>query len=369
VSVDVVGAGVIGLAVAWRLARDGVPVTVHDDAPGSGPSRVAAGMLAPVTEASFGEGTLAELMLAARARWPEFAASLRTDTGLELGYRDEGTLLVGADAGDLAEIERIGRFYAASGLAATPLTARECREREPLLAPRIRGGLFVPGDHQVDPRRLHAALLAAVTARGVVIQPRRVPALRDLDGDTVVLAAGCGSAALAGLPVRPVRGQVLRLREPSGATPGFHHVVRAMVTGRSVYLVPRRDGEVVVGATSDERAEPRPTAGDAWTLLDNAVRLVPELAEYVVAEHTVGHRPGTPDNAPLLGRLDDRLIVATGHYRHGILLAPITADVVSALVTGAAPPVPLHHFDPGRFGDAHHPQRPVAPDRRGDNGC
>jgi glycine oxidase len=342
---------VIGLACAWRLARAGARVTVYDDAPGSGPSRVAAGMLAPVTEAWFGEDELVALMRAGYDRWPGFAAELTAATGYDLGYRDEGTLLVGADADDLAAIERLGGFYTRCGLTVTRLSGRECREREPLLAPGVRGGLLAP-DHQVDPRRVHAALLAAL---GVPIQPRRLgsPAeLAALDADVVVLAAGCGSAGLAGLPVRPVKGELLRLRDPAGTAPGFDHVIRGLVAGREVYVVPRRDGEVVIGATSDERGDLVPTAGAAYRLLDSALRLLPHLSEYAVAEHGVGLRPTTPDNLPLLGRHRD-VIVATGHYRHGVLLAPITADVVTALVAGTAPPVPIERLDPGRFAGAH----------------
>ena len=350
--VAVVGAGVIGLSAAWRLARSGVAVTVYDDAPGSGPSRVAAGMLAPVTEAWFGEEPLIALMLAGHARWPGFAAELTGETGHDLGYRDEGTLLVGADADDLVAIERLGGFYAAWGLSVTALSGRACREREPLLFPGVRGGLLTP-DHQVDPRRVHAALMAALTGLRVPIEARRIQTLTELDADVVVVAAGCGSAALAGLPVRPVKGQLLRLRAPDGAPPGFDHVVRGLVAGREVYVVPRRDGEVVVGATTDERRDLVPTAGAAYELLESALRLLPHLAEYAVTEHDVGLRPATPDNVPLVGRLPEDVVVASGHYRHGILLAPVTADVVTALVTGGPSPVPVERLDPGRFADAH----------------
>jgi glycine oxidase len=351
-SVGIVGAGIIGLSAAWRLAQAGVPVSVYDNAPGSGASWVAAGMLAPVTEAIFGEHPLTRFMLAANARWPAFVADLADSTGHDVGYGTEGTLVVGAGADDAAAVDRIGRFYLDSGLDATRLTATRCRQRVPMLSPRVHSGWLVPGDHQVDPRRVHAALLAALAALGVPVRPMRVAALADLGEDTVVLAAGCHSAALADLPVRPVKGQLLRLREPDGRGAPFGHVVRAVVRGREVYAVPRPDGEVVVGATSDERTDARPTAVAAWTLLDTALALIPDLAEYTVEEHCVGHRPATPDNAPLLGRLDERLIVATGHYRHGILLAPITAEIVSALVAGAPPPVPIELFDPGRFRDA-----------------
>jgi len=339
--VTVVGGGVIGLAIAWRCAQRGMRVTVHDDRrPGASP--VAAGMLAPVSEAYFGEADLTGLLMASAAQWAGFAAELG-----DVGYRTEGTLVVALTADDRAEAARLWDYQESLGLPVTRLAATELREREPGLQPRVRGGALT-GDQQADPRRLLAALRAAAEAAGVQAVAAPVSDLSDLDG-VVVVAAGCGSAALTGLPVRPVKGELLRLRAPAGV-PGFRHVIRGWADGRKVYLVPRTDGEVVVGATEQERTDSVPTAGGALELLRAATDLVPELTEYELAEVCVGHRPGTPDNAPILGALRDGVVVATGHYRHGILLTPVTADAIAELVATGKPSELIAPFTPARFG-------------------
>lgn len=359
----VVGAGVIGAAVAWRLARQGAPVTVYEDAPGATP--VAAGLIAPVSEAYFGESTLTGLLMASAARWDGFAEALSADCAAadadpDLGYRTDGTLLTALTNDDYAEARRLWRYQEELGLPVTQLRGDALRAREPVLHPRVRGGAAVASDRQVDPRRLLPALRAAASAAGARFVTRRVGTLRELAAEpevaTVVVAAGCGAAALTGLPVRPVKGELLRLRAP-GDTPGFRHVVRGYADGRRVYVVPRADGEVVVGATEQERTDDVPTAGGVLELLRAACDLVPELTEYGLTEVTVGHRPGTPDNAPLLGLLPPavvgfdtpRVVVATGHYRHGVLAAPVTADAVSTVVTTGACPEWLAPFDPARF--------------------
>ncbi|MGH3715769.1 MAG: glycine oxidase ThiO [Micromonosporaceae bacterium] len=368
--VAVVGGGVIGLGVAWRCAQRGLRVTVVAPEgpaaasgaaalPGSAPeaeavvpggaSAVAAGMLAPVTEAHFGELPLLRLALESARRWPEFAAELAAASDTDLGYRTDGTLLVAYTDDDLREVERLHRFYRSLGLPAEAVTGRECRARMPLLAPRIRGGMYAAGDHQVDPRRLTAALRRAATRAGVTFDRRRVDDLAELEAGQIVLAAGAESARLADLPVRPVKGQILRLR--TGAAAGFALTVRALSTSRSVYLVPRADGEVVVGATVEERGDRTVTAGGVQELLRAAIDVVPEVSEYQLVETAAGLRPGTPDNAPLLGRLDDRVVAATGHYRQGILLAPVTADTILTVVIGGTPdeiaPFHPHRFAPG----------------------
>lgn len=345
-SVAVVGGGVIGLAVAWRCAQAGQRVRLYDPQPGGGASQVAAGMLAPVSEAYFGESALTGLLVAAARRWPEFAAELRGHG--DVGFRDEGTLVVALTADDRAEAERLWAYQASLGLPVIPLSAAKLREREPALHPRVCAGALAATDYQVDPRRLIAALRSAAIAAGVEIVPETVADLAELAPAKVVVAAGCGSRELTGLPVRPVKGQLLRLRAPAGV-PGFGHVIRGWADGRRVYLVPRADGEVVVGATEDERTDAVPTAGAALDLLRAAVDLVPELAEYELVEVSVGHRPGTPDNAPLLGPLAPDLVAATGHYRHGILLTPVTADAVTQLVVSGGTPSLISEFVPTRF--------------------
>jgi glycine oxidase len=352
----VVGAGSIGLAVAWRAAQAGAEVVVHDPDPGSGASRVAAGMIAPVTEAHYGEEALAPFMAESADVWPEFARELEAASGVEVGFRDVPTLLVGLEDGDRAEIDRQAELYRCTAREVEVLTARAARKVEPLLSHRVRGGVLAPEDRAVDPRAVHAALLVAVEGAGVELRRERVSDLDALDADQVVLAAGCGSARFESgvgsqwnLPVRPVRGAVLRLRA-IGEQPTPRTTVRGFVKGHAVYIVTRENGEVVVGATSDERGFDRltGTSGAVHDLLRWSIELVPEIAEYHLDEVSVGFRPGTPDNLPLIGRLDERTIAATGHYRNGIALIPATATSVAALLLGegAGPP---KAFDPLRF--------------------
>ncbi|WLS47628.1 glycine oxidase ThiO [Micromonospora profundi] len=356
--VAVIGAGPIGLAIAWRCAVRGLRVALHDPAPGSGASAVAAGMLAPVSEAYFGERQLTDLLVASAARWPAFAAELTEATGADLGYRTDGTLLVGLTGDDLAEARRLWAYQQGLGLPVTALRSTELRHHEPALAPRVRGGALAPTDHQVDPRMLVPALRTAAQRAGVALVPRAVDSLSDVDADLIVVAAGCGSAALTGLPVRPVKGQILRLRAPGGVAPGFRHVIRGYADGEPVYLVPRTDGEVVLGATVEERSDTGVTAGAVQRLLRAGVDLLPELAEYDLVEAVAGLRPGTPDNAPILGPLPGRpdVLAATGHHRHGIVLTPITADLIADLVVTGVPDPLLAPFGADRFD---------TPDRRG----
>ncbi|KUJ46369.1 glycine oxidase ThiO [Micromonospora maris] len=341
--VTVVGAGPIGLAIAWRCAARGLRVVVHDPAPGSGASHVAAGMLAPVAEAYFGEHELTGLLTESARRWPGFAAELTEATGVDIGYRTEGTLMVGLTADDLAEARRLWSYQQGLGLPVSLLRPSQLRAREPALAPRVRGGALAATDHQVDPRRLVPALRLAAARAGAVLVTEPVRQLSEPSGGVTVVAAGCGAAALTGLPVRPVKGQVLRLRTPDGGPPGFRHVIRGYADGEHVYLVPRECGEVVVGATVEERTDVAVSAGAVLRLLRAAVDLMPELAEYDLVETIAGLRPGTPDNAPILGPLPGRpdVLAATGHHRHGIVLTPVTADLITGLITGEGTDDPL----------------------------
>ncbi|MDG6102503.1 glycine oxidase ThiO [Dactylosporangium aurantiacum] len=341
--VGIVGGGVIGLSVAWELLRRGAQVTVYDADPGRSAGRVAAGMLAPTAEAGFGEEALQELMLESMRRWPAFAAGLAAATGMPLGYRTDGTLLVALTDDDLAEVRRLVDYYRRAGTPIEPLTGRRLRELEPLLSPRVRGGALAAGDHQVDPR----LLLAALRSLPVRHEARDVTDLSSLRDDVIIVANGCGLAAVAGLPVRPVKGQLLRLRGPE---PLLTHVVRGVALGRHVYLVPRADGELVVGASEEERgADTTVTAGGVLDLLRPAADLLPGVAELALAETLAGLRPGTPDNAPVLGHLHGNVYVAGGHYRNGVLLAPVTAHAVADLVTRGSTDVDVSGYGVSRF--------------------
>lgn len=367
-----VGGGVIGLVTAWRAAQRGMRVTVVDPAPGGGAAQVAAGMLAAVTELHYGEETLLSLNLASARRYPDFAAELTEASGRPLDYRTCGTLAVALDADDRAHLRELHALQQRCGLEAQWLSGRECRRLEPMLAPGVRGGLRVDGDHQIDPRLLAAALVTAAERAGVEFRRERVRALTvvndratgveladgdALAADAVVLAAGSESADLAGLPpevvppVRPVKGQVLRLRVPPEYGPFLSRTVRAVVRGSQVYLVPRVGGELVLGATSEEMGrDTTVTAGGVYELLRDAHELVPGITELPLVETRAGLRPGSPDNAPLLGPTGlPGLHLATGHYRNGVLLTPVTGDAVAeALATGELPES-ARPFSPRRF--------------------
>ncbi len=371
--VVVVGGGLIGLSCAWRLAQSGLRVTVCDPTPGRRTSSVAAGMLAPVTEVEYGEEDLLALNLASAAAWPGFAAELENASGLPVGLHASGTLSVAYDVDDVAVLARLASYQRRLGLEVEELTGREARKREPMLAVGVAGGLWVPGDHSVDNRKAVAALLAAVRKTGVELVERtvaevvvtggRATGVRLDDGGeiaagTVVVAAGPWSAQVGGVPaelvppLRPVKGEIVRLRVPEAYRPVLSHTVRATARGFSVYLVPRPDGELVVGATSTELGfDTRVLAGGVYRLLRDARTVLPVTDELEVTETVAGLRPATPDNAPVLGPSGlDGLVWATGHYRNGVLLTPVTADVVTTLVTTGAVPGIAEPFAAGRFG-------------------
>lgn len=353
--VAVIGAGVVGLGVAWRAAARGMRVVVLERAPeGQAPgaaSPVAAGMLAPVSEADVGERPLLELGLRAAAAWPAFSAAL----GDDVGYRTCGTLLLARGADEAAALEREQALRESLGLRAERLLPSAARRLEPALAPHLRAALHVADDHAADPRLLHAALRAAARDAGVEIRAGadverislddgRASGVVLADGTTVaagqvVVAAGSWSGAALGLPeparvpVRPVKGQLLRLRDPDG--PGLLDRVLRFEGG---YVVPRGDGRYIVGATMEERGfDPTVTAGGIYELLRDTIDLVPGIDELVIEETVVGFRPGVPDNVPILGRSPhvEGLVWATGHHRNGILLASITGDLVADILAGA----------------------------------
>lgn len=368
----VIGGGIIGLVTAWRAAQRGFDTALVDPEPGGGAAQVAAGMLAAVTELHYGEETLLGLNLASARRYPDFAAELTEATGQDLGYRRCGTLAVALDADDRAHLRELHALQSRSGLDSEWLTGRECRRLEPMLAPGVRGGLRIDGDHQIDPRRLAAALVTACERAGVRVHrawAERLTVVRDraagvvttdgteLGAGQVVLAGGSLSGRLAGVPddvlppVRPVKGQVLRLTVPRRFAPFLNRTVRAVVRGSHLYLVPRENGELVVGATSEELGwDTTVTAGGVYELLRDAHELVPGITELPLTETRAGLRPGSPDNAPLLGPTAlDGLSLATGHFRNGVLLTPVTGDAMAHVLATGELPEEARPFSPRRF--------------------
>jgi glycine oxidase len=370
VDLAVIGAGAIGLAVAWRAAQRGLRVVVLERGQaGHGTSHLAAGMLAPVSEAIASEQPLLELGLRSARAYPDFARELAAAAGMvDVGYAPSGTLLVARDADEAAALERELELRLRYRLGVERLRPSDARRLEPGLAPTLRLALDVPEDHAIDPRRLTAALAAAltnaggelrehVTATGVRLSGRRVSGVLLADGDAVqadqvVLAAGPWAGDLDGIPawarvsVRPIKGQILRLHDPAG--PGL--LGRVIRMGSS-YIVPRGDGRYVIGATYEERGfDITVTAGAAFELLRDASELVPGVSELVIDELSAGLRPATPDNLPVIGRSAvPGLHWAAGHRRGGILLAPVTADLVCAQVLDEEPDPLGEAFAPARF--------------------
>jgi glycine oxidase len=385
--VVVLGGGVIGLSVAWRARERGMSVTVLErDTLGAGTSHVAAGMLAPVAEVEFGQAgrRVLELGLRSAEMWPAFAADVQDASGAPVGLMRTGTLLLARDDDEARELERQIAFRESLGLHAERLRPSEAREREPALAPTVRLALEAPDDHSVDPRLLLAALRAACESGGVELREHcrvlniesdaaatRVTGVRFvseepadaagageqvLPAGQVVVAAGAWVEQIGGLPadarvpVRPVKGQLLRLRDPAG--PGL---LGRVVRFEGGYLVPRADGRYVLGATMEERGfDLHPTVGGIYELLRDAHELVPGVSELEIEELCVGLRPGTPDNAPAIGPGSlEGLMWAAGHHRNGILLAPLTAELVAGALAGSEPPDPLLlACAPDRFGRA-----------------
>jgi glycine oxidase len=371
-----VGGGIVGLCCAWRAARRGARVVVLDAArPPAGATRVAAGMLAPVGELSFGEPQLLELTLAAASLYPDFVAELETASGMASGYVRQGALHVALDRDEAAQLRRVHDLQRSLGLEAVWLSPRRCRELEPGLTPSFSGGVHAPGEASVDPRAMAAALLAALAAEGAEVRAGvevvagifegpgglgaggdsttaeggtrlrgvRTAAGEELLAEATVLCAGAWSGRAEWLPkpvrppVRPVKGQVLELRSRDGAAP-----CSRILASERVYLVPRPDGRLIAGATTEEQGfDTTVLAGGVHELLREAYRLLPEVAEMELVEAAAGLRPGTPDNLPLVGPgAIDGLLLATGHYRNGILLAPLAAETIADLLATDSSPDP-----------------------------
>ncbi|HEX5140667.1 MAG TPA: glycine oxidase ThiO [Dehalococcoidia bacterium] len=362
--VAIIGGGVIGLACAYELLKQGKRVLILErDRAGSGAGNVAAGMLAPIAEADTEEQAFIDLALESCALYPEWVRDIERDSGETCGYRDEGSLMIALHRDHEVEFERLAAIQHRMGLEARHISREQALEAEPYLSPRVVSGLLVPNDRQVNPRRLTHALAAAVRALGgeifegeaasPILEGRRATgastATFEVHSEAIVVAAGAWSAeawpAQAGvLPIRPVKGQILRLH----GEPVIDHIVRTP----DVYLVPRADGELVVGATMEEQGfDDRVTTWAVMDLLREAWRLVPGVAELEMKEASVGFRPALRDNLPAIGRTSvDGLFVATGHYRHGIVLSPITARLLAGVIEGTGS-VPAE-FDPLRLAAA-----------------
>ncbi len=364
----VVGGGAIGLCCAWRIAQRGARVVVLDRAePPAGATRVAAGMLAPIGELAFGEPELLRMTLAAADCYPVFVAELEAASGMSTGYDRRGALHIALDRDEAAELRRVHDLQRSLGLGAEWLPPRRCRELEPGLTPSFNGGVHAPEEAAIDPRAMTAALLAALDAQGVEVRGGVEVTEALLDGDriegvrtgsgeelraqSVVLACGAWSGVATWLPerarppVRPVKGQILELRAPDGEPP-----CQRIVASERVYLVPRPDGRLIAGATTEELGfDAAVTAGGVHELLREAYRLLPDVAEMELVEAMAGLRPGTPDNLPLIGPgALEGLVLACGHYRNGILLAPLTGDAVADLLQGGDIPEALFAAHPAR---------------------
>lgn len=371
-SVVIAGAGIIGLATAWRLVRQGFDVTVLDAEPVSGATFAAAGMLAPVAEVVWDQPTLYPLMVESGKLYRDFAQNIAEESGHDVGYIENSTFVCAGDAADRQTLSELVELQHDMGMEINRITATEARRAEPALGPGCVGAVDIPGDHQVNPRLLADALLTILgdrvirtRAQEVIYASDRAIGLRGADGsdylaDEVVLAAGLNTADITGLPenlnlpLRPVYGDVLRLRVPERLRPLVTRTIRGVVQGRPVYIVPRADGTVVLGATSREDDLTGVSAEGVHQLLRDAYRLVPGILDCEIYEMTARARPGSPDDVPMIGRLAPGLTVSTGYFRHGILLTAIgsklTADVVAGRENDNDPAL-LSAVNPFRFSD------------------
>ncbi len=370
----IVGGGAIGLAIGWRLARAGCAAALFDRGRvGHSASWASAGMLSPLSEVQFEEEDLLHLGLKGLAVYPEFVSELEADTGCCVGYRRDGVLLVGITQDDLEYLKFRYRYQRDLGLSVAYLSGDEAREREPHLSAQVSAAVWCPGDHQVDNRRLVRALRKGLVAAGgevfeetevdeLLIDGTRVRGVRVgeevFEGDTVVLASGCWSRLIPGLPdcarppVRPVRGQIMRLAMTEDFALNTMIWYSRVATSTVAYLVPKDNGHLVLGATSEEMGfDEDVTAGGMFELLRAAWEVVPGVYDLPVVESAAGLRPGSRDDAPILGETPiEGLIMATGHYRKGILLTPLTALSVAEVILERRTPALIRPFGIARFG-------------------
>ncbi len=360
-NVVVVGGGVIGLAAAWRAQRSGLTVTVIDPRPAGQASHASAGMLPGGSAQLHGRPDLLSLCADSRNLLPSFFAEL--EEYAPAGYRRDGVLDAAFDEDALRALDSQQALQESVGVRTERLTPEECRKLQPAFAPAL-GGLLSPDEGSVDPRTLNAALITAVEALGGTLIHRRVTHVTDhqvtLDnGDTVafdrvVLAAGCWTHHIEGLPpgtipeIHPVGGHILRLHSDP---PLLDVTARAHSKGASLYLVPRLDGELAIGATYEDNGyDDTATAEGARELLNRAAEVIPGVGALRFGEISVGLRPGSPDGLPLIGPTTvPDVYLASGHYRMGVQLAPVTAEIITALLTDSPPPASAAPFTPLRL--------------------
>jgi glycine oxidase len=372
--VAIVGAGVCGLSIGWRLAERGLKVAVFErERAGAGASRAATGMLAAAAEVEPGEDDLLPLSLESQRLWPAFRDAVEAASGLSIDYRADGILLVALGREEVERLRFRFDLQQRLSLATEWLSGSAVRQREPGLRPSVAAGILCPGDHQVDARRVVAALAAAFAAAGgTLVENCPVEGLEFAAGcaagvatgrgtcraKTVVLAAGAWSAALPGLPaaamlpVRPLKGQSLALKMPASQP-----TLARMVWTEQIYMAPKSDGRLIVGGTVEEKGfDASLTAGGVYARLDGARRALPSIEELAIDEIWCGFRPTSQDDAPILGETAvPGLLVATGHHRNGILLAPATAEAIADLVLDGAMRGAAAHFTAARF----HARRPA----------
>ena len=372
----IIGGGVIGLGIGWQLAKKGAAVTIYESGhAGRGASWAAGGMLGPIAEAHSDELTLLELSNQSLARYPEWVDELETETEMSIGYRSEGTLIIGIGSDETDQLRHTYAFQQELGLNVEWLSGREAREIESALSPYVTAAIRCETDHQVDNRLMAQALQYAYQKRGgvlhqnsaverIVIENGTATGVQTQDSfqgaDVCILAAGCWSGQIRGLPdtiappVRPVKGQMLALQMQEGIR--IENVIRTVKTRYPipVYLVPRTDGRLVVGATTEELGfDPHLTVGGIYELMRGACEAVPGFYELPLIETWTGLRPGSSDNAPILGKTPvENLIYATGHYRNGILLTPITAYEISKLILTGETSETIAPFQLDRFSEA-----------------
>jgi glycine oxidase len=374
-NVAIIGAGIIGLSIGLRLVREGCRVDVFDRGEaGRGATFAAAGMLAAGVEAEPGEQDLLRLCLESQAMWPEFARELETVSGQTVDLRREGTLVVALNRDDVETLRHKYEFQRNLGIELEWFSGAAVKEREPHLHPRTAGAVYSANDGQVDNRRVATALRKVFVeaqghlhehqeVAGIDVEAGRVKGVMIGDrlhsADIVILAAGAWSRQIAGLPVtalppvRPVKGQMVAVRmNPND--PLVKHVIWAPKS----YLVPRLDGRLILGATTEEKGfDANLTAGGVMALLEAAWRALPGIEELPIDEMWTGFRPGSRDDAPILGPVSDvsGLVLATGHHRNGILLAPITAQTIAHFVLRGKIDQRIARFGLDRFRPSEEP--------------